>query len=44
MATPQSGREFQTASATSHDDNFVLFAHFHALDQVAQFSPGNPAT
>ena len=44
MAVSQPRREFQTASATSHDDNFVLFAHFHARDQVAHFSPGNPAT
>ena len=28
IAMSQPGREFQTASPTTHDDNFVLFAHF----------------
>jgi hypothetical protein len=36
IATSELGREFQTASATTHDDNFVLFAHFYARDQVNQ--------
>jgi hypothetical protein len=36
IATSELGREFQTASATTHDDNFVLFVHFYARDQVKQ--------
>ncbi|WP_228763480.1 hypothetical protein [Limnohabitans sp. 2KL-27] len=44
IAMTQSGRKFQTASATTHDDNFVLFAHSNARDQVGQFGPRNQAT
>jgi hypothetical protein len=41
IATSELGREFQTASATTDDDNFVLFVHFYAGDQVKQFRLGH---
>jgi hypothetical protein len=44
IATSELGRELQTASATTHDDNFVLFAYFHARDQVNQFRLEHQAT
>jgi hypothetical protein len=33
----KSGRQFQTASAAPHDDDFVLCAHVHAHDQIDKF-------
>lgn len=33
----KSGRQFQTASAAPHDDDFVLCAHVHARDQIDKF-------
>jgi hypothetical protein len=44
IATSELGREFQTASATTHDDNFVLFVHFYARDQVNNFRRGHQET
>jgi hypothetical protein len=44
IATSQPGREFQTASAATHDDDFVLCTHFDARDLLERFSAGNQAT
>ncbi len=40
----QPGCEFQTASAATHDDDFVLCAHWYARNLYGQFSAGDQAT
>jgi hypothetical protein len=39
----QPGGQFETASATSYDNNFVLCIHLYARVQVNQVGAGNQA-
>jgi hypothetical protein len=38
IGSPKSGGEFQTASATTHDDDFVLYAHLKVRNLLDEFS------
>jgi hypothetical protein len=44
IGSTQTGGEFQTASAATHDDDFVLCAHLNARDLLDIFSAGNQLT
>jgi hypothetical protein len=44
IGASQSGGKFQTASAATHDDDFVLCAHGYARNLLDKFSAGNQAT
>jgi len=41
IGTSQSGSEFETACAATHDDDFVLCAHIVARDLVEKFGVRN---
>jgi hypothetical protein len=43
VSFPQSGRKFQPPCAATHDDDFVLCAHFHDFDKVSKSSSGGRA-